>query len=182
MFLLVFQRVSGKTRNFRTLCKNAPREPYRIRPTGFFCIVPAGLYRFSPTNPYRIRPTIKFRTKKAPGTIRNEAHYNDSQNKHNIKISNTTTVTTKNYVTIPEQYNELHLNRYKGIQTMAQNSPKTTVITLRLDTKLLEAIRTEANKEELPMSYIIRRAIKAGLNIPTKPMPKSTEVEMPDWE
>jgi predicted DNA binding CopG/RHH family protein len=66
--------------------------------------------------------------------------------------------------------------------TTVKSNPKTTVITLRLDTKLLESIRTEANKEELPMSYIIRRAIKAGLHTDAKPVPKSTEVEMPDWE
>lgn len=65
---------------------------------------------------------------------------------------------------------------------MAQNSPKTTVITLRLSTDLLQTIRDHANKEELPMSYIIRKAIKTGLSIPAKPQVKSTEVEMPDWE
>lgn len=65
---------------------------------------------------------------------------------------------------------------------MAQSNSKTTVITLRLDSKLLEAIREHANKEELPMSYIIRKAIKTGLNIPAKPVVKSTEVTMPDWE
>lgn len=68
------------------------------------------------------------------------------------------------------------------MSTTIQSSPKTTVITLRLDTKLLEAIRSQANKEELPMSYIIRKAIKTGLNAENKPVPKSTEVEMPDWE
>ena len=65
---------------------------------------------------------------------------------------------------------------------MTQNNPKTTVITLRLGTDLLKAIREQANKEELPMSYIIRKAIKTGLNIPAKPQVKSTEVEMPEWE
>jgi predicted DNA binding CopG/RHH family protein len=65
---------------------------------------------------------------------------------------------------------------------MSQNNPKTTVITLRISTDLLETIRAQANKEELPMSYIIRRAIKAGLKLETKPEVKSTEVKMPDWE
>ena len=59
---------------------------------------------------------------------------------------------------------------------------KTTVITLRIGTELLKTIREQANKEELPMSYVIRKAIKAGLNQGQKPVPKSTEVEMPDWE
>ena len=66
---------------------------------------------------------------------------------------------------------------------MSQNNPKTTVITLRISTDLLETIRAQANKEELPMSYIIRRAIKAGLKLETKPVPKSTETTLPeDWE
>jgi predicted DNA binding CopG/RHH family protein len=66
---------------------------------------------------------------------------------------------------------------------MAQNNPKTTVITLRIATDLLETIRSQANKEELPMSYIIRRAIKAGLNAETKPVIKSTTTTLPeDWE
>lgn len=65
---------------------------------------------------------------------------------------------------------------------MSTTTPKTTVITLRIATDLLETIRAQANKEELPMSYVIRRAIKAGLVTTTKPVPKSTEVEMPEWE
>ena len=63
-----------------------------------------------------------------------------------------------------------------------QSNPKTTVITLRISTDLLKTIREQANKEELPMSYIIRKAIKAGLNAPAKPQVKSTEVELPEWE
>jgi predicted DNA binding CopG/RHH family protein len=68
------------------------------------------------------------------------------------------------------------------MSTTIQSSPKTTVITLRLDTKLLEAIRAQANKEEIPMSYVIRKAIKTGLHAENKPHVKSSEVEMPDWE
>jgi predicted DNA binding CopG/RHH family protein len=65
---------------------------------------------------------------------------------------------------------------------MAPNMTKTTVVTLRLDTNLLETIRAQANKEELPMSYIIRRAIKKSLETEIKPPAKSTDVSMPDWE
>ena len=74
----------------------------------------------------------------------------------------------------------------KGLQRMTttvQSSPKTTVITLRLDTKLLETIRSQANKEEIPMSYVIRKAIRTGLNAESKPVVKSTETTLPeDWE
>ena len=85
-FYSVFQRVSGKTRNNRTIPKNTEREPYRIRVRARFCIVPAGLYRFSPKNPYSIRPTIKFPIKKALGTIRNKAQYNVLQRQYNAFI------------------------------------------------------------------------------------------------
>lgn len=67
--------------------------------------------------------------------------------------------------------------------TTVQGNPKTTVITLRIATDLLEAIRAQANKEELPMSYLIRKAIKTHLNLAPKPTVKSTEIEVPeDWE
>ena len=66
--------------------------------------------------------------------------------------------------------------------TTVQSSPKTTVITLRIATDLLETLRSQANKEEIPMSYIIRRALKKHLNAETKPVVKSTEVELPEWE
>jgi predicted DNA binding CopG/RHH family protein len=65
---------------------------------------------------------------------------------------------------------------------MSQSNSKTTVITLRLATDLLEALRAQANKEEIPMSYIIRKALKMQLNLSPKPATKSTEVTMPDWE
>jgi predicted DNA binding CopG/RHH family protein len=67
--------------------------------------------------------------------------------------------------------------------TTIQSSPKTTVITLRITTDLLETLRSQANKEEIPMSYIIRRALKKHLNTEVKPVPKSTETTLPeDWE
>jgi predicted transcriptional regulator len=70
----------------------------------------------------------------------------------------------------------------KEIQRMASTSPKSTVITLRLSQDLHGLCKAQADKEEIPVSYVIRRAIRAGLKAETKPVPKSTEVEMPDWE
>jgi predicted transcriptional regulator len=70
----------------------------------------------------------------------------------------------------------------KGLQHMANTSPKSTVITLRLSQDLHSLCKAQADKEEIPVSYVIRRAIKKGLNMETKPAIKSTEVEMPEWE
>jgi predicted transcriptional regulator len=70
----------------------------------------------------------------------------------------------------------------KDIQHMATTTLKSTVITLRLSHELHNSCKTVADKEEIPVSYVIRRAIKAGLKAETKPQVKSTEVEMPEWE
>ena len=179
MFLPCFPEALGKTGNKRTLCKNTETNPYSIRPTGFFYIVPSGLYRFSLTNPYSIRPTIKFRTKKSLGTMHNNAHYTNNTTKF---LNNT----RQNYInnnTIQKHYHDKQRhNTTKGIQHMATTSPKSTIITLRLSHELHNLCKTVADKEEIPVSYVIRRAIKAGLKIETKPEVKSPEVKMPDWE
>jgi predicted DNA binding CopG/RHH family protein len=66
---------------------------------------------------------------------------------------------------------------------MSPSNTKTTVITLRIATDLLETLRSQANKEEIPMSYIIRRALKSHLNAENKPVVKSTTTTLPeDWE
>jgi predicted transcriptional regulator len=62
---------------------------------------------------------------------------------------------------------------------------QSTVITLRISTDLQEQIKTMAQKEEIPASYIIRRLIKAGLHAEGKHMQssiKTTAPTMPDWE
>ena len=64
----------------------------------------------------------------------------------------------------------------------SQGNTKTTIITLRLSQELHNLCKAQADKEEIPVSYVIRRAIKAGLKTETKPQVKSTEVEMPEWE
>lgn len=65
---------------------------------------------------------------------------------------------------------------------MATTTPKSTIITLRLSHELHDLCKAVADKEEIPVSYVIRRAIKKGLNTESKPVVKSTEVEMPEWE
>ena len=65
---------------------------------------------------------------------------------------------------------------------MTQATQKSTILTLRLSHELYAQCKTIADKEEIPVSYVIRRAIKAGLNQGQKPQVKSTEVELPDWE
>ena len=60
----------------------------------------------------------------------------------------------------------------------------TTVITLRINTDLQEVIRTIAQNEEIPASYVIRRLIKAGLKAEGK-LPatvKKTELSVEDWQ
>jgi predicted transcriptional regulator len=66
---------------------------------------------------------------------------------------------------------------------MATTTPKSTIITLRLSHELHNLCKAQADKEEIPVSYVIRRAIRAGLKAETKPVPKSTETTLPeDWE
>lgn len=65
---------------------------------------------------------------------------------------------------------------------MSTSTQKSTIITLRLSLELYGQCKAVADKEEIPLSYVIRRAIKKGLNAESKPVPKSTEVEMPEWE
>ena len=43
---------------------------------------------------------------------------------------------------------------------------KSTPITLRLDTDLYKALQSTAKAEEIPVSYVIRRALRKGLNLP----------------
>jgi predicted transcriptional regulator len=59
---------------------------------------------------------------------------------------------------------------------------KTTVVTLRLNTDLQEVIRTIAQNEEIPASYVIRRLIKAGLKAEGKLPATVKTTQLPDWE
>ena len=65
---------------------------------------------------------------------------------------------------------------------MSTTTQKSTILTLRLPHELYAQCKTVADKEEIPVSYVIRRAIRAGLKLDQKPQVKSTEVELPDWE
>ena len=60
---------------------------------------------------------------------------------------------------------------------------KNTVITLRIDEQLNNAIQSIVQKEEIPASYIIRRLIKAGLNAEGKHLAGQVKTTtIPDWE
>jgi len=45
-------------------------------------------------------------------------------------------------------------------------TPKSSVITLRLDTETYNVLQDIAKREEIPVSYVLRRALKKGLNLP----------------
>jgi predicted transcriptional regulator len=58
---------------------------------------------------------------------------------------------------------------------------KTAVLTLRLDTDLMDLCKAIAKKEEVPVSIVIRRAIRKGLNT-TGLLPKTGDEQLPDWD
>ena len=60
-------------------------------------------------------------------------------------------------------------------------TPKNTVITLRLDTETYNVVHEMAKKEEIPVSYVLRRAIKKGLNLPILAK-EQNRLDLPDWE
>ena len=66
-----------------------------------------------------------------------------------------------------------------------------TVVTLRISTDIYNVVREIAEKEDIPASFVIRRAIKKGLGItqsttPTRttntPEAVKTEEVMEGWE
>jgi len=58
---------------------------------------------------------------------------------------------------------------------------KTAVLTLRLDTELMDLCKAIAKKEEVPLSIVIRKAIRKGLNT-TGLIPKNDGDQLPDWD
>jgi predicted transcriptional regulator len=58
---------------------------------------------------------------------------------------------------------------------------KTAVLTLRLDTDLMDLCKAIAKREEIPVSIVIRRAIRKGLNT-TGLLPKTDGDQLPDWD
>lgn len=70
-------------------------------------------------------------------------------------------------------------------QKRSRKMSKSTPITLRLDTKLYDAVKAIAAKEDIPASYVIRRLLRRGLGIaPTTTAGTAAEdLKMPeDWE
>lgn len=63
---------------------------------------------------------------------------------------------------------------------------KSTPITLRLDTELYAALQDIASREDIPTSYVIRRAIRKGLGMAPKGSQnavKDTTAELAEsWE
>lgn len=64
---------------------------------------------------------------------------------------------------------------------------RSTPITLRLDTDLYTVLRTTAANEDIPVSYVIRRALRKGLGLPklsdANPEIKDTSTEIAtEWE
>jgi predicted transcriptional regulator len=58
---------------------------------------------------------------------------------------------------------------------------KTAVLTLRLDTELMDLCKAIAKKEEVPVSIVIRRAIRKGLNA-TGLTSRTDGDQLPDWD
>lgn len=58
---------------------------------------------------------------------------------------------------------------------------KSEVITLRLDKELMEACKVIAKREEIPMSYVIRRALKKGLSYSASTKSED-DLSLPDWD
>jgi predicted transcriptional regulator len=61
---------------------------------------------------------------------------------------------------------------------------KSTPITLRLDTELYNVLQDIAKREEIPASYVIRRALRKGLGLdPAKANIRDTTAELAEsWE
>jgi antitoxin component of RelBE/YafQ-DinJ toxin-antitoxin module len=59
---------------------------------------------------------------------------------------------------------------------------KTIVITLRIEEDTYNTCKAIAEKEEIPASYVIRRALKRGLNTESKHHIKNTAPTIPEWE
>jgi predicted transcriptional regulator len=58
---------------------------------------------------------------------------------------------------------------------------KTAVLTLRLDTELMDLCKAIAKREEIPVSIVIRRAIRKGLNA-TGLTSRTDGDQLPDWD
>jgi predicted transcriptional regulator len=58
---------------------------------------------------------------------------------------------------------------------------KTAVLTLRLDTELMDLCKAIAKREEIPVSIVIRRAIRKGLNM-TGLTSRTDGDQLPDWD
>ena len=50
-----------------------------------------------------------------------------------------------------------------------------TVVTLRLPTEIYTVVRSIADKDDIPVSFVIRRALKKGLGIQQSATPSATQ-------
>ena len=50
-----------------------------------------------------------------------------------------------------------------------------TIVTLRLSTEIYGVIRAIAEKDDIPVSFVIRRALKKGLGIQQSATPSATQ-------
>lgn len=58
---------------------------------------------------------------------------------------------------------------------------KTEVITLRLDKETMEAVKAIAKRDESPISIVLRRALKKGLNMSSTGK-SDADLALPDWD
>lgn len=61
------------------------------------------------------------------------------------------------------------------------STSKTRLFSIRIDNDILKHVQEIAEKEDLPVSYILRKALRKGLNMPQ--LAKDTPVQLPEnWE
>lgn len=65
---------------------------------------------------------------------------------------------------------------------MTQNTTsKSKIFSIRIDNDILNHVQEMAKREDLSVSYIIRKALRKGLNLPQ--LAKDTPVQLPEnWE
>lgn len=66
-------------------------------------------------------------------------------------------------------------------KVIQSNTTKSVVMSIRVEADLYAHLKKVSEREDIPVSLLIRRAIKKGLNLPV--LAKEAErVSMPDWE
>ena len=59
---------------------------------------------------------------------------------------------------------------------------KSVVVTLRVDQEVYNQYKAQAESEDIPITYVLRRVLKRGINAESKPQVKSTTATLPSWE